>query len=247
MNATDKKKSLRKIVTYSFIGITVLILGFLAFAAYMLFSKPPGPRQPLAQGLLSLESTKGKSLLKESKYKADYKALQTSFTTQKRRAFCGVASSVMTIKALNPKKQVDQSSIFTEKAREVFHPWLVSLRGMTLQELARLLRSHSLQAKGYHADTLTLKSFRALLRKNLKKTGDVLLVNYDRKILKQKGSGHISPLGAYHAASDQVLILDVSSYKYPPVWLKTALLYKAIHTKDSGSQKFRGVVEVAKQ
>ena len=37
-----------------------------------------------------------------------------------------------------------------------------------------------------------------------------MIVSYSRKALGQTGDGHYSPIGGYHAATDQVLILDVA-------------------------------------
>ncbi|MGB6297273.1 MAG: phytochelatin synthase family protein, partial [Rivularia sp. (in: cyanobacteria)] len=58
--------------------------------------------------------------------------------------------------------------------------------------------------------------------------------------------GHISPLAAYNKETDRFLILDVSRYKYPPVWVKAEDLWKAMNTKDSVSDKTRGFVLVSK-
>lgn len=40
--------------------------------------------------------------------------------------------------------------------------------------------------------------------------------------------------------------MDVSRYKYPPVWVKTADLWKAMATLDSASGKTRGFVFVTR-
>ena len=47
-----------------------------------------------------------------------------------------------------------------------------------------------------------------------------MLVNYLRSAIGQKTGGHISPLAAYNQETDSFLILDVSRYKYPPIWVK---------------------------
>ena len=36
----------------------------------------------------------------------------------------------------------------------------------------------------------------------------VLIASYSRRVLKQTGSGHFSPIAAYDEASDTVLIMD---------------------------------------
>ena len=38
------------------------------------------------------------------------------------------------------------------------------------------------------------------------------------------------------------LLLDVSRYKYPPVWVKAATMFDAMNTLDSTSQKTRGYI-----
>ena len=60
-----------------------------------------------------------------------------------------------------------------------------------------------------------------------------VLVNYLRKAIGQEAGGHISPLAAYDADTDRFLILDVSRYKYPPVWVEASALFGAMNTEDS--------------
>ena len=66
--------------------------------------------------------------------------------------------------------------------------------------------------------------------KNLQEAENFVLVNYLRKAIAQKTGGHISPLAAYNQESDRFLILDVSRYKYPPVWVKAEELWQAMAT-----------------
>jgi len=71
------------------------------------------------------------------------------------------------------------------------------------------------------------------------------LVNYLRKAIGQETGGHISPVAAYNQETDHFLILDVSRYKYPPVWVKAEELWQAMATVDSTSGKTRGFVLVS--
>jgi hypothetical protein len=71
-------------------------------------------------------------------------------------------------------------------------------------------------------------------------------INYLRQEIGQERGGHISPLAAYNELTDRFLIMDVSRYKYPPVWVKTADLWKAMNTVDSTAAKTRGFVFVSK-
>ena len=70
------------------------------------------------------------------------------------------------------------------------------------------------------------------------------MVNYLRKAIAQETGGHISPLAAYNKQTDRFLILDVSGYKYPSVWVKTTELLQAMATVDFDSQKTRGFMLV---
>jgi glutathione gamma-glutamylcysteinyltransferase len=59
-----------------------------------------------------------------------------------------------------------------------------------------------------------------------------LVVSFSRAALGQTGDGHFSPLAAYHAASDSVLVLDVARFKYPPYWVSVHDLYHAMIPPD---------------
>jgi hypothetical protein len=82
--------------------------------------------------------------------------------------------------------------------------------GMTLDQFARMIQCHDVEARVYHAESSSLDEFRKLASENLKTSGNFLVVNYERSALGQAPTGHISPVSAYHAASDQFLILDVA-------------------------------------
>jgi hypothetical protein len=77
--------------------------------------------------------------------------------------------------------------------------------------------------------------------------GQYVLVNFLRSAIGEEQFGHISPLAAYDAASDRFLILDVSRYKYPPVWVTAADLFRAMNTPDSDNQnRSRGYVIITR-
>lgn len=67
-------------------------------------------------------------------------------------------------------------------------------------------------------------------------------LNFLRTPLGEVGGGHMSPLAAYEAASDRFLLLDVSRYKYSPVWVPTRVLFDAMNTVDSDAGASRGWV-----
>lgn len=66
----------------------------------------------------------------------------------------------------------------------------------------------------------------------LKQPYSRVIINFDRRTLRQEGGGHFSPLGAYSADYDAFLVMDVAKYKYPPVWVPTELLVASMGTID---------------
>ena len=88
-----------------------------------------------------------------------------------------------------------------------------------------------------------MDEFRALATRALAEPNQYVIVNYLRRHVGQERGGHISPLAAYDADADRFLILDVSRYKYPPVWVKAEDLFAAMNTPDSDNEnRSRGFV-----
>ena len=118
---------------------------------------------------------------------------------------------------------------------------------MTLDQLGGLLKLQGVGVEVHHAADSSLEAFRTATRSYLGSEGKFVIVNYHRKAIGQEKGGHISPLAAYDADTDRLLILDVSRYKYPPVWVATAELFAAMNTTDSDNDdKTRGYVLVSK-
>jgi hypothetical protein len=117
--------------------------------------------------------------------------------------------------------------------------------GMTLDQIGRLLEVHSVKADVHHATDTSLDEFRQVAREYLDKKDHYVIVNYLRSAIGQERGGHISPLAAYDADTDRFLILDVSRFKYPPVWVGTAELFTAMNTTDPNNEnKTRGFVMI---
>jgi len=225
-----------------------LLLLLAALATWnAVFRAPGGGRLPMPEGLVSLESPAGESLLAEAGAKADLDALVRHFVTQSRPAYCGVASAVTVLNAMPAATAPSwtQSTFFTDAARRVRHPLKVTFGGMNLAELDGLLRAHDVDTTRVYASDSSADAFRSVLRQNLEMPDDYVIVNYERAALGQPASGHISPLGAYDATSDRVLVLDVASYKYPATWVPVDALWKAMDTLDSSAGKTRGYIVVS--
>lgn len=210
---------------------------------------------PLPTDLIAFDSSEGEELLLESDARDDFWTLSMQFVTQVNQAYCGVASMVMVLNSLGvPAPEAPQYApyhVFTQEnffdnpaTREVLSPDVVAQQGMTLDELAGLLSSYSVQVQVYHSADTTLAAFRQQVAENLDQPGNFVLVNYLRSAIGQERGGHISPIAAYNQESDRFLILDVARYKYPPVWVEAEDLWQAMATVDSTSGKTRGFVLV---
>ena len=213
---------------------------------------------PLSEQLIDLESAAGEELLFSSQARRDYLPLSQEFLTQSNLAYCGVASMVMVLNALEvpaPKaagyrryRFFTQENIFDNPAaRQVMTADYVARQGMTLEEMSRFLQGYPLQVSRHHGSEISLEEFRRIIRENLSQPNNFILVNYLRRALDQQGGGHISPLAAYHEASDRVLILDVARYRYPPVWVSVKDLWQATNTTDPVSGKTRGLVTIRRR
>lgn len=210
----------------------------------------------LPSNLIYLNSREGENLLEESEAREDYIPLSIQFVTQDNLAYCGVASMVMVLNALAipapDTPQYRNFRIFTQEnffkqpqTQQVMSPKKVRRMGMPLAELGKLLATYPVETKVYYGSEISLEQFRNLIVQNLSEDNNFVLVNYLRNRLGQEGGGHISPIAAYDRESDRLLILDVSRYRYPPVWVKVADLWQATNTIDSVSQKTRGLVLVS--
>lgn len=109
--------------------------------------------------------------------------------------------------------------------------------GLSLEQSGKLLKCHTsdeweVTVREVDPSQLTLSQMRYDLKAALIDPDARVMINYDRKSLGQRGGGHFSPLGAYHASTDSFLIVDVAKYKYPPVWVGAGTLFSSMATVD---------------
>jgi Phytochelatin synthase len=210
---------------------------------------------PLPPSLISLDSEAGTQLLLDSPARRAYWPLSLHFLTQKNQAYCGVASSVMVLNALGvkappapgfePFATFTQDNLLNERTELILPQQTLLRQGMTLTQLGLILESHGARVTVRHADDDGLDAFRSAASRQLATPGGHVIVNYLRRAIGQETGGHISPLAAYEARSDRFLILDVSRYKYPPVWVGAAELHAAMNTVDRDNDgRRRGYVLV---
>ena len=65
---------------------------------------------PLPDSHIALDSERGQTLLGQSTEKADYAGLWKSYTAQQYRSYCGVATGVMAVNAIDPEIGLSQDA-----------------------------------------------------------------------------------------------------------------------------------------
>ncbi len=227
----------------------------IAWAGMVATSIAQAQTLPLPAHLVPLNSPRGTLLLRQSRAQSDFAPLMLHFVTQDNQAFCGVATVVMVLNALDmprldapdwDQNYFTQGNVLDGATEAVIPKALIQKQGMTLAELTGVFGARGAKAKAFYGGDLSLAEFRNLAIANLEDPNNFLVVNYLRRAIGQERGGHISPVAAYDAATDRFLVLDVSRYKYPPVWVRAEALWEAIRTTDSTSQKTRGLVVVSR-
>lgn len=192
--------------------------------------------------------------------KGDFLPLMSQFVSEYQATFCGIASSVMALNALDIKRPLapkwypyyywDQDNIFTEEVLKQVKPVSgVDAGGITLAQLETLLNLSGAKAEKTFAQDTDVDAFRTAARAALNDPDAILIVNFARDVFGQAGldgGGHISPIAAYNEEADRFLVLDVARYKYLPSWATAETLYAAMNTTDTSSNKSRGFVVVRK-
>ncbi|MFT7140690.1 MAG: hypothetical protein ACI9B8_003115 [Sulfitobacter sp.] len=206
--------------------------------------------EPGKTSLVCLNSPDGLKLIEESQHKNDYWLLSETFTTQETQTLCGVASAVTVLNALPIERPIDpeyyphpyytQISFFSEAVSKTTSLATVQEIGMTLPQLQAALLQQPVEALITHAAKSNVDVFRKELIRTLGLKSQFLIINFDRRVLEQAGLGHFSPVAAYHAGTDRVLLMDVARYKYKPAWVPVKQMFQAMIGTDSTSKLSRG-------
>lgn len=111
---------------------------------------------------------------------------------------------------------------------------LVKDFGYQTRQLDEMLRANGLDTRLVIVDDQKPEAeIRADLIDNLQRRDDYVIVTYSRRAVGQAGGGHISPLGAYEATTDSVLVMDVNPASAGWVWMPMPLLIKAMRSFDT--------------
>lgn len=216
-----------------------------------------------ADELIYLDSPTGIELLSGAHGTAGTGSMIRFHQVQRLQTYCSVASSINVLNSLGIESKVptpdiypfnsfNQHSFFTNEVMAIKKPIEVQMGnghgdgvGVPLDQLGQMLNTFDkVVAIVYHASDKDISQSRKLISEAMSNPKKRIIINYFRKDLGQKGTGHFSPLGAYDEKSDRVLILDTASYKYPPVWATMADLHKSMNTIDDDVKASRGFIVV---
>lgn len=203
----------------------------------------PAPmyRRPLPETCISFASEEGKKIFMEalaSGHMNCYFRLASQFRTQDEPAYCGLATMVMALNAL----EIDPGRVWKGPWRWYHEDMLdccvptalVRKQGITFDEFICLARCNSMDTESVRADNnASEENFRDSVRQMTVKEDTFLIVSYSRKVLGQTGDGHFAPVSGYHPKKDLVLILDTARFKYPPHWVPLPLLFKSMQALDA--------------
>jgi Phytochelatin synthase len=177
----------------------------------------------------------------------DYWTLSAFYVPQRTSSDCSAAAAVMAVNALRGLPQRADTAIVTEDKllKDVADKkWSGEVvedgPGVTFGEFATYL-GESLKVESVAAspvaathlkvaDDAALAGLRAALTANESSGArDVMLVYFNQGAVTGDWDGpHISPIGAYDARGDRVLIMDVDRDWYVPYWTPTKVLLDAL-------------------
>jgi hypothetical protein len=163
--------------------------------------------------------------------------LAENYITQNEPEFCGLGSLSMVLNALHidpGKKWKGPWRWFSQENLGCCKP-IASIKeqGTTMSEIAMLGRCNGAVVELVNSSDASEEKFRQAIKAVTRKRSSneprkLMIINYSRKTLEQTGSGHFSPIGAYHEGSDSALVLDVAKFKHPPYWAPVKLLYQSL-------------------
>lgn len=214
-------------------------------------------QRKLPDSCIPFNSKHGKLIFREAmdkEYMEIYFTLAEQFVTQSEPAFCGVSTLTMVLNGLklDPDRQWKGPwRWFSESLLDCCKPLeRVKVDGISFSEFACLARCNGAIIQTYQAGTvpLSMETFREAVKKSTQSCKEILVINYNRQVLGQTGTGHFSPIGGYHPGNDQgilyiitnciyicmlVLILDVARFKYPPHWVSLGTVFQALSSVQS--------------
>jgi len=205
-------------------------------------------KRKLPHQLIALSSSQGKKLLSDTMKKEtceSYFPLIEQFLTQSDPSFCGLTTLAMVLNALSVDPRVRWKGIWRWFDEDLLlkgcclRKQRIQKVGITMEEFQMLGRCQGAKIEIKRAND-SMDSFRNDLLQVIKSSDKFLVTSFDRKKLNQTGSGHFSPIAAFHEKYNMVLILDVARFKYAPYWVPLHTLYESMTSVDLASGLPRG-------
>lgn len=201
-------------------------------------------RRKLPESLHALTSNTGRTMFRSALSQGTAEAffsLSGNFTMQSEPAFCGLGSLTMVLNAL----EVDPGKRWKGVWRWYSDDMLVctapldqiKTAGMTYEEVAQTARCNGLLVEKHPSrssidipsdDAKLYKSFIEHLAMVCKSKECHMIVSFCRKSLQQTGDGHFSPIAAYDAETNMVLVMDTARFKYPSYFVDAKMLWDAM-------------------
>ena len=223
-------------------------------------------RQPSSDVLTEIESKEGQLLVESVKGKLINKKLLQSLEPQQHPAFCGLATTCVTLRGLG--MEVTQEGIFNGLDTTGYpliwfdyfgfgfadwfpHTMKISLNhllkydGLPLSAANALMRHYGLTVEMYKQPVSKEDLVQHLRESLLSESESVVVVNYSRPAVKQRGTGHFAPVAAFSPNYDSCLLLEVNSWRYSSVWVKLDVIIKAMNTTSPGGTR-RGYMKISK-
>ena len=193
-----------------------------------------------------------------------YWALAPYYVGQYTETACSLATAVMVVNAGRANiarsagtKLITQTSLLETVASELWRAGVASDdgHGVGLVQLQGLLAAsfgaNEIAAADVEAvpllrhTTEALDRFRAVLRACEAEPGRFVIANYYMAAVIGRGDyGHFSPIGAYDAARDRILILDVYRVEFEPYWVPAERLFEGMATINRADGEPRGYLTV---
>jgi hypothetical protein len=224
----------------------------LALIAYLLAATAAFAEEPLPK--FGPDAT---PILQEATYlreapAPDYWTLSAFYVPQQTSSDCSAAAVTMALNALQGLPPNAVQEVITEKAlvgRVADPVWSSQIAedgpGVTFDDLRKVLRASldSIDMKDATVEAVqpevgdprSLTNLRDALAVNEASGDNVILIYFNQGVVTGDWDGpHISPIGAYDARNDRVLIMDVDRNWYVPYWTSTETLLAALVKPISG-------------
>jgi hypothetical protein len=175
----------------------------------------------------------------------DYWALSAFYIPQQTTSDCSAAAVAMAVNALRGLPPNADQEIVTEQGLIDLvgdATWTEQVAdegpGVTFDDLTEVVDmalgkleiGATIEAvQPAAADAAALADLREALTENESSDDNVMLIYFNQGVITGDWDGpHISPIGAYDAANDRVLVMDVDRNWYVPYWTSTETLLAAL-------------------